>query len=148
MKVRSLWLGLLLMGGIFSTTGCRLVFEPEADAVERLFASLPTGENRVIREFCDGEKICKQLHSLASVVRSEWYNKRGGFYTVEEVEVVEETGYSYVHVKVRMPAGDGRKETKLPMVFEMERIKLRWHIYRAQGLDEFLRRAERARGIN
>ena len=48
----------------------------------------------------------------------------------------------------RMPAGDGKKETKLPIVFEMERIKLRWHIYRAQGLDEFLRRAERARGIN
>ena len=28
-----------------------------------------------------------------------------------------------------------------------ERIKLRWHIYQVDGIEEFLRRAERARGI-
>ena len=38
---------------IFSTTGCRLIFEPDVDAVSRLFASMPTGENRVVRELCD-----------------------------------------------------------------------------------------------
>ena len=58
---------------IFSTTGCRLIFEPDVDAVSRLFASMPTGENRVVRELCDGEEVCRQLNSLYGLVKSEWY---------------------------------------------------------------------------
>ena len=37
---------------IFSTTGCRLIFEPDVDAVSRLFASMPTGENQIGRASC------------------------------------------------------------------------------------------------
>ncbi|MBQ9242864.1 MAG: hypothetical protein IJ165_06520 [Proteobacteria bacterium] len=145
MKLRFLWLGLLLVGLMTTAGGCRMVFEPETDALARLFASLPTGDNRVVREFCDGEKVCKNLNALAGIVRSQWYNSRGQYYQFDEIEIVEETGYSYVHARVRMPAADGNKETMFPMVFEMERIKLRWHIYSVQGLDEFLRRAQNAR---
>lgn len=147
MNLRAVWLGLAFAGVVLTAGGCDLVFEPEITAVTRLFASLPTGDDRVIREFCDGEKVCTGLKRLGGVVRSEWYNRHGKYYEVVEAEIDEEGGYSYVHVNVRMPAGDGKKETMLPMVFEMERIKLRWHIYRVQGLDDFLKRAERARSI-
>ena len=132
---------------IFSTTGCRLIFEPDVDAVSRLFASMPTGENRVVRELCDGEEVCRQLTSLYGLVKSEWYNAQKGFYNIKRVEIAEDTGYSYVYVDIKLRDSASGRENFLPLVFEMERIKLRWHIYSVDGLPEFLRRAERERGI-
>ena len=147
MKIKRLILVLMFLSVMFSTMGCRLVFEPEEDAVSRLFASMPTGDNRVVRELCDGEKVCSQLAQLASIIRSEWYANKKDFYVIKEVEVTEDTGYSYVYVDIRLPASGSQRETMLPLKFEMERIKLRWYIYDVEGLDEFLRRASRARGI-
>ena len=46
-----------------------------------------------------------------------------------------------------LPERSNGPDPKIPLVFEMERIKLRWHIYQVDGIEEFLRRAERARGI-
>ena len=145
--MRKVILGIFLTVVMVLSMGCRLVLEPDVDAVSRLFASMPTGENRVVREFCDGDDVCKKLNQLAGVVRSEWYQPKKDFYEFDFVEVAEDTGRSYVHVKIRLPASGSQRETKLPLVFEMERIKLRWHIYKVDGIDEFLRRAERARGI-
>ena len=132
---------------IFSTSGCRLIFEPDVDAVTRLFASMPTGENRVVRELCDGEEVCRQLNSLYGLVKSEWYNAQKGFYNIKRVEIAEDTGYSYVYVDIKLRDSASGRENFLPLVFEMERIILRWHIYSVDGLPEFLRRAERERGI-
>ncbi len=132
---------------IFSTSGCRLIFEPDVDAVTRLFASMPTGENRVVRELCDGEEVCRQLNSLYGLVKSEWYNAQKGFYNIKRVEIAEDTGYSYVYVDIKLRDSASGRENFLPLVFEMERIQLRWHIYSVDGLPEFLRRAERERGI-
>ena len=132
---------------IFSTTGCRLIFEPDVDAVSRLFASMPTGENRVVRELCDGEEVCRQLNSLYGLVKSEWYNAQKGFYNIKRVEIAEDTGYSYVYVDIKLRDSASGRENFLPLVVEMERIKRRWHIYSVDGLPEFLRRAERERGI-
>ncbi|MBQ9395357.1 MAG: hypothetical protein IJU23_07555 [Proteobacteria bacterium] len=140
-------LGIFLTVVMVLSLGCSLVFEPDVDAVSRLFASMPTGDNRVVREFCDGDDVCKKLNQLAGVVRSSWYQPKKDFYEFEFVEVAEDSGRSYVHVKIRLPASGSQRETQLPLVFEMERIKLRWHIYKVEGIDEFLRRAERARGI-
>lgn len=147
MKLKHVILGFLFAFVMCSSMGCRLVFEPDVDAVSRLFASMPTGDNRVVRELCDGDDVCKKLGSLFGIIRSEWYNAQKDFYHFEYVEVAEDTGYSYVHVQLRLPAGNGQRETELPLVFEMERIKFRWHIYHVEGIEEFLRRAERARGI-
>ena len=132
---------------LFSVSGCRLAFEPAEDAVSRLLTSMPTGDNIRVREMCDGEDVCKKLNQLSGLIRSEWYNAQKGFYELEEVEFDEESKYSYVHVKLRIPPTGSQRETTLPLVFEMELIKLRWHIYRVDGIEEFLRRAERARGI-
>lgn len=140
-------LGIILTAVMIMSMGCRLVFEPDVDAVARLFASMPTGENRVVRELCDSDDACTKLNRLAGVIRSEWYAPKKDFYEFEFVEVAEDTGRSYVHAKIRLPASGSQRETMMPLVFEMERIKLRWHIYKVDGLDEFLRRAERARGI-
>ncbi|MBO4351564.1 MAG: hypothetical protein J6A01_11560 [Proteobacteria bacterium] len=140
-------LGLFFILTMFTVSGCRLAFEPAEDAVSRLLVSMPTGDNIRVREMCDGEDVCQKLNRLAGLVRSEWYNAQKGFYELEEVEFDEETKYSYVHVKLRIPASGSQRETTLPLVFEMERIKLRWHIYSVDGIEEFLRRAERARGI-
>ena len=145
--MKRFFLGLLLIFVAFSTAGCRLVFEPDVDAVKRLFASMPTGDNRVVREFCDGEDVCQKLSQLAGFIRSDWYANKKDFYQFEMVEVAEDTGYSYVHVKIRLPAGGSEREAMLPLVFEMERIKFRWHIYHVDGIEEFIRRATRARGI-
>ena len=145
-----LFLSLFLMLSGFTASGCRLVFEPAEDAVERLLTSLPTGDNIRVREMCDGEDVCKKLVSLAGLVRSEWYNAQKGFFEIDEelgVEFDEETKYSYVHVKIKIPASGSDRAMTLPLVFEMERIKFRWHIYNVEGIEEFLRRAERARGI-
>ena len=147
MKLKYLILTLLCALVMISTMGCRLVFEPEVDAVSRLFASMPTGDNRVVREFCDGEKVCKQLNQLAGMIRSDWYQPKKDFFTFDEVQIDEESGYSYVYVNLRLPSSGSQRETNLPLTFEMERIKFRWHIYKVDGLDEYLRRAERARGI-
>ena len=132
---------------LFSVSGCRLAFEPAEDAVERLITSMPTGDNIRVREMCDGEDVCKKLNQLSGLIRSEWYNAQKGFFEIQEVEFDEETKYSYVHVTLRIPPSGSQRETTLPLVFEMERIKLRWHIYSVDGIEEFLRRAERARGI-
>lgn len=147
MKLKTALLSLLLLLVMCTTMGCRLIFEPDVDAVSRLYASMPTGENRVVRELCDGDDVCRKLINLAGFVRSDWYGRAKDFYEFEFVEVAEDTGYSYVHTKIRLPAGNGESETMLPLVFEMERIKFRWHIYSVDGIEEFLRRAERARGI-
>ena len=101
----------------------------------------------MVRELCDGEEVCKQLTRLAGLIRSEWYGRVKDFYDIELVEIAEDTGYSYVHLNLRLPGSGRDPETLLPLVFEMERIKFRWHIYSVDGIDEFLRRAERARGI-
>ncbi len=146
MKLRYLFFAFVLSLAALSTSGCRLVFEPDVDAVARLFASMPTGETRVIRELCDGDKVCKDLNRMASFIKSDWYGSKRDFYQFEEVEILESNGRSYVHVKVRLPSGGGRT-SMYPLVFEMERIKFRWHIYSVKGLDEFNRRAERERGI-
>ncbi len=142
-----LLLGLFFILTMFSMSGCRLAFEPAEDAVSRLLTSMPTGDDIRVREMCDGEDVCNKLYRLSSLIRSEWYNAQKGFYEVEEVEFDEESKYSYVHIKLRIPASGSQRETVLPLVFEMERIKLRWHIYTVDGIEEFLRRAERARGI-
>ena len=130
-----------------STAGCRLVFEPEVDAVSRMFASMPTGDNRVVRELCDGEEVCSRLNRVAGLVRSDWYANKKDFYQIKEVQIDEESGLSYVYVDIRLPASGRDRERMLPLTFEMERIKLRWHIYNVDGIDEFIRRATRARGI-
>ena len=148
MRIRQKLIGLaLVIVSAISLTGCRLVFEPDVDAITRMMASMPTGDNRVVRELCDGEEVCKQLNKVAGIVRSEWYGRVKSFYEIELVELAEDTGYSYVHLNLRLPASGNTQETWLPLVFEMERIKFRWHIYSVDGIDEFLRRAERARGI-
>ncbi|MBQ9816383.1 MAG: hypothetical protein IJM59_02795 [Proteobacteria bacterium] len=147
MKLKHLILGFVLVFVMFSTGGCRLIFEPDVDAVDRMFASMPTGDNRVVRELCDNEKVCSELYSLGGIVRSDWYANKKNYYEFEQVEIAEDTGYSYVHVKVRLPGNGGRDATMFPLIFEMERVKLRWHIYSVEGLGEFLRRANRARGI-
>ena len=148
MRLRQIVIGMFLtIAMAFSLNGCRLVFEPEVDAVSRMMASMPTGENRVVREMCDGEDVCKQLLRLASVIRSDWYGRVKDFYEIEEVEIADDTGYSYVHMSLRLPGAGRDQATMLKLVFEMERIKFRWHIYSVDGIDEFLRRAERARGI-
>ena len=148
MRLRQVVIGTVLsLAAAFSLAGCRLVFEPEVDAISRMMASMPTGDNRVVRELCDGEEVCKQLARLSGLIRSEWYGRVKGFYEIEEVEIADDTGYSYVHINLRIPASGHDQETRLPLVFEMERIKFRWHIYSVDGIEEFLRRAERARGI-
>ena len=147
MKLKQLLLALICLVVMFSTMGCRLVFEPEEDAVSRMFASMPTGVNRVVRELCDGDTVCTQLSQLASIMRSDWYANKKDFFVIDSVEVTEDTGHSYLYAKIRLPASGNQRETMLELVFEMERIKLRWHIYNVKGLDEFLRRASRARGI-
>lgn len=147
MKLKGVLLSFLLLLTALPLGGCRLVFEPEVDAVARLFASMPTGDNRVVREFCDGDDVCAKLNRLAGIIRSDWYANKKDFYEFEEVVIAEDTGYSYVSVKIRLPAGGSERETMLPLTFEMERIKLRWHIYQVDGIEEYLRRAERARGI-
>ncbi len=148
MKLHQIMRSLFItLAAAFIFTGCRLVFEPDVDAVSRMMASMPTGENRVVRELCDGEEVCKQLNRLAGLIRSEWYGRVKDFYDIELVEIAEDTGYSYVHLNLRLPGSGREPETRLPLVFEMERIKFRWHIYSVEGIDEFLRRAERARGI-
>ena len=124
-----------------------LAFEPEEDAVSRMIASMPTGDNRVVRELCEGDTVCTQLSLLSGIIRSDWYANKKDFFVIDSVEMAEDTGYSYVYVKIRLPASGNQRETMLDLVFEMERIKLRWHIYNVKGLDEFLRRANRARGI-
>lgn len=138
---------LLLCVVAFGLSGCKLIFEPESDAVSRMLSNCPSGNYRHYRELCDGEKVCGQLGELAGILASDWYNARKGFFTVTAIERAEDTGYSYVYVDLRMPAGGNQKETTMPLVFEMQRIKLRWHIYSVKGLDEYLRRATRARGI-
>ena len=148
MRFRQIFLSVaLVLFSVVMLGGCRLVFEPDVDAVSRMMASMPTGESRVVRELCDGEEVCKQLSKLATLIRSEWYGRVKDFYDTELVEVAEDTGYSYVHVNLHLPGYGNVKATRMPLVFEMERIKFRWHIYDVDGLDEYLRRAERARGI-
>ena len=139
-----IFLSLLFM---CSSVGCRLAFEPEEDAVTRMLTSMPTGDNRMIREMCDGDKVCSELDQLSKIIRSDWYANKKDFFEIEQVEIAEDTGYSYVYVNIRLPASGSQREAMLPLVFEMERIKLRWHIYQVEKLDEFLRRASRARGI-
>ncbi len=131
----------------FGFSGCRLVLEPESDAVSRILSHCPTGDYRHLREMCDGEQVCDKLGRLGRLIASDWYNARQGFFEVTGIERAEDTGYSYVYVDLQMPSGGNQKATKLQLVFEMERVKLRWHIYNVDGIDEFLRRAERARGI-
>ncbi len=130
-----------------SAAGCQLVFEPDVTAVNRLLVSMPTGDNRVVRELCDGEEVCRQLNSLYGLVKSEWYNAKKGFFEIKRVEIAEDTGYSYVYADIRLRDSASGREIPMPLVFEMERVKLRWHIYSVEGLGEFLRRAERERGI-
>lgn len=144
--LRSLLL-LMIFASAFTITGCRLVFEPEADAVKRLFTSLPTGDGRVVRELCDGKDVCAKLSQMSGIIRSQWYNAQAGFFEIKQIEVAEDTGFSYVYVDLLLPERSNGPDPKIPLVFEMERIKLRWHIYQVDGIEEFLRRAERARGI-
>lgn len=140
-KLLLLSFGLLML---LSFSGCRLFFEPESDAVERLLASCPTGDARFVREMCV-EDSCKQLSSLCKLIGSSWYNARTGFFEVREIERHEDTGRSLVFVSINQgPSVDDGKST---LVFEMERTKLRWYIYSVDGIDEFLRRAEGRRGI-
>ena len=130
-----------------SAAGCQLVFEPDVTAVNRLLVSMPTGDNRVVRELCDGEEVCRQLSSLYGLVKSEWYNAKKDFFEIKRVEIAEDMGYSYVYVDIKLRDSASGRENPMPLVFEMERVKLRWHIYNVEGLGEFLRRAERERGI-
>ena len=133
--------------GVMSLSGCRLILEPESDAVKRVLSHFPTGDYRHAREMCDGEDVCKKLNALGSLIASDWYNAKSGFFEITSIERAEDTGYSYVHVDLNIPASGGQRATKLPLIFEMERVKFRWHIYSVDGIDEFLRRASRARGI-
>ncbi len=150
-KVRSFLLEIgfaaFCLFGAMSLSGCRLILEPESDAVARILSHFPTGDYRHAREMCDGEEVCKKLNALGSLISSDWYNARSGFFEITSIERAEDTGYSYVHVDLSIPASGGQKATKLPLIFEMERVKFRWHIYSVDGIDEFLRRASRARGI-
>ena len=146
-KFKKLMFGLVLVFVAMSFGGCRLVFEPEVDAVSRLFASMPTGDNRVVRELCDGDDVCDKLTRLAGMIRSDWYANKKDFYEFEEVVIAEDEDMSYVSVKIRLQEESGRDPVMLPLNFKMQRIKFRWHIYEVEGIEEFLRRAERARGI-
>lgn len=132
---------------VLTASGCRLIFEPDVDAITRLFSSMPIGDNRVVRELCDGEDVCRQMNALYGLVKSDWYNAQKGFYEIKRVEIAEDTGYSYVYVDIKLRDSSTGRENFMPLVFEMERIKLRWHVYSVNGLPEFLRRAERERGI-
>lgn len=147
MRFKSLIMAAIVGCCLMGSTSCRLVFEPDVDAVNRLMRSMPTGEHRVVEEMCDGEQVCNHLNQLASLISSNWYASSKDFFTFDHVEIAEDTNYSYVYIKLRIPASGSQREQMLPLVFEMERIKLRWHIYRVDGLAEFLRRATRARGI-
>lgn len=148
MKLRNLTLlSVLSILLLTSGVGCRLIFEPDVEAVQRLFTSMPMGDNRVVRELCDGDDVCRKLNALYGLVGSDWYNAQKGFFEIKRVELAQDTGYSYVHVDLKLPDSSVSHPIVLPLVFEMERVKLRWHIYNVDGLDEFLRRAERARGI-
>lgn len=129
------------------TTGCRLIMEPESDAVARMLSNCPQGNYRHIRELCDGEQTCEKLGQLGRLLASDWYNAKQGFFELKSIDRAEDTGYSYVYVDLQIPASGRQKATKFQLVFEMQRVKLRWHIYSVNGLDEFLRRAQRARGI-
>ena len=84
---------------------------------------------------------------MAGIIRSQWYNAQAGFFEIKQIEIAEDTGFSYVYVDLLLPERSNGPDPKIPLVFEMERIKLRWHIYQVDGIEEFLRRAERARGI-
>lgn len=140
-KLLILALGLLLL---ISFSACRLFFEPESDALSRLLASCPTSDGRFVREMCVDD-CCTQLNSLCRLIGSNWYNARAGFFEIHEIERNQETGRSLVFVSVKQ--GPSNEDGKMTLVFEMERIKLRWYIYKVIGIDEFLRRAERIRGI-
>ncbi len=151
--MRHKFLNLLLFStfcfGAFSFSGCKLIFEPETDCIERVLGSMPSANFRHYRETCDGDKVCKQMGELGSIVSSNWYNAKNnlhGFYEITKIERTQDTGRSYVYVTMLYPA-TGPKTKKLELVFEMERIKLRWHIYSVKGIDEFNRRATRERGI-
>lgn len=150
-KPRSFFLQLglvvLCLFSVMSMSACRLILEPESDAVARVLSHFPTGDYRHAREMCDGEDVCKQLNDLGNLIASDWYNARAGFYEITSIERAEDTGYSYVHVKLSIPASGKQRATQLPLIFEMERVKFRWHIYAVDGIDEFIRRASRARGI-
>lgn len=148
MNVKKFILFTVLLPLIMTTSvGCKLVFEPSSDAVSRLFASMPTGETRVVRELCDGEDVCNKLITLSGIVRSDWYHASKGFYNVKSIEVAADTGRAYVHVDLILPTRSIGRDTPMELIFEMERIKLRWHIYKVTGIEEFIRRAERERGI-
>ncbi|MCL2325639.1 MAG: hypothetical protein FWC40_03975 [Proteobacteria bacterium] len=148
MKKNSFFVWLFFVFFAFSALGCQLVFEPESTAVTRLLSSFPMGEFRYVRQMCDGEDVCAKLGRLGGVIASDWYNARKGFFEITQVEQVEESGQSYVYVNLRLPASGSQPETMLRLVFEMERVKLRWRIYAIDGIDEFLRRATHARGIS
>ena len=147
MNVKKFILFTVLLPLILTTSiGCQLVFEPSSDAVSRLFASMPTGDTRVVRELCDGEDVCKKLATLSSIIRSDWYNASKGFYNIKSIEIAADTGRAYVHVDLILPTRSIGRDTNVELVFEMERIKLRWHIYKVTGIEDFIRRAERERG--
>lgn len=126
--------------------GCKLVFEPSTAAVERLLKSMPTGDNRVVREMCDGEDVCQKLNEVYGLIKSNWYNAKPGFFTIKQVEIAEDTGRSFVYVDIDIPQSSG-SPLVVQLVFEMERVRLRWHIYSVDGIEEFLRRAQGERGI-
>lgn len=132
---------------MLTSMACTLIFEPDSDAVQRLYASMPTGDNRVIREMCEGESVCTKLNQVAGIVKSDWYANKKDFFNITQVEIAEDTGYSYVHTEIRLPGSGSQDDVMMPLVFEMERIKLRWYIYNVDGIEEFIRRAERNRGI-
>lgn len=147
MNVKKFILFAVLLPLIMTTSiGCQLVFEPSADAVGRLFSSMPTGDTRVVRELCDGEDVCSKLITLSGIVRSDWYNASKGFYNVKSIEIAADTGRAYVHADLTLPTRSIERDTKYELIFEMERIKLRWHIYKVTGIEEFIRRAKQERG--
>lgn len=137
-----LFLSGLLM--LISLSGCQFFFEAESDALARLLGACPLGEARFVREMCV-EDSCQSLNSLCKLIESNWYNARKGFFEITEIERNRESGRSLVFVSLQQ--GPQESDGRLSLAFEMERTKLRWYIYRIEGIEEFLRRAERSRGI-
>ena len=147
LKFKRILLSLACALILVSTTGCRLIFEPETDAIKELFAGMPKGDDMQVRQMCDNETVCNQLHQLIGVIKSDWYGTPREYYTIDGIEIADDTGYSYVHISLRLPVSGDRKPIMFPITFEMERVKLRWRIYSVDHLDEYLRRASKARGI-
>jgi hypothetical protein len=140
--LRSLSLSLLSLPLAASTQGCKLIFEPPEEALDRFIQAVAMGEDNTFIDMLEGavefDYIKRQMVQLKTHFRSSLYKGRTNFWRIEvsEEDAVNDWTICLVTFDIPRPAAQSsrrgstraNKPDEEVVTFYLRRSYLRWYV--------------------